>query len=162
MMKHLIKINLIFLLLVTFCGKKAEKIGKVEDFTLTSIDGESYTLSQLKGRVVLVDFWATWCSPCRSAIPVLITLYNKFNESGFVVLGISNEEMTTLKNFRDEMQIPYPILLGNNDVMQAYDVQAIPTVVIFNKKGEMTKRQVGFAPDLEATLEFHIDSLLKE
>lgn len=162
MMKHLIKTTIIFSLLFTFCGSKTEKIGKVEDFTLTSIDGESYTLSQLKGRVVLVDFWATWCSPCRSTIPVLITLYNKFNESGFVVLGISTEDMTTLKNYRDEIQIPYPILMGNNDVMHAYNVQAIPTIVIFNKKGEMTKRQVGFAPELEAALEFHIDSLLKE
>jgi len=165
MVKKLMKFLPVLLILFMLCaqnGSKKTKITSVPDFTLTSLDGESITLSNLKGKVVLVDFWATWCPPCTASIPVLIDLYNNLNEKGLVVLGISIEEPTTLMKYREKAQISYPILLGNNDVAKAYNVQYIPTMVIIDKKGRISKRQVGFAPELKSKLVSYVDSLLNE
>ena len=132
------------------------------NFTLTALDGSEYTLSELKGSVVLVDFWATWCPPCLTSIPVLISLYDKYESQGFIVLGISNEDASTLTAFKDEYAITYPVLIDNKKVMQAYGVQSIPNMYIFNKQGKVAKHQVGFSPEMEAMFDSLIDSLLAE
>jgi peroxiredoxin len=132
------------------------------DFTLTSLDGEEYTLSALKGNVVFIDFWTTWCPPCRNSIPVLISLYDKYHDQGFIVLGISNESASVLEQFRDEYQMNYPVLVDDKNVMQTYGVQSIPNMFIFNKEGELAKHQVGFSPEMEAGFDAFIDSLLRE
>lgn len=150
------------LLLLSTCSPKDQTTGEAKDFTLTSLDGTDYTLSSLKGKVVLIDFWATWCPPCRSSIPVFINLYNKYNEKGFIVLGISREERTVLKGFQDANMIPYPILLDNKNIAQEYGVTAIPTIFIIDKKGKVRKTQLGFSPEAEAIFDTLIDSLLTE
>jgi thiol-disulfide isomerase/thioredoxin len=165
MKKYLIKYLVLGLILLLFCGKdqdKAKKSAVLKDFTLSSIDGENFTLSALKGRVVLIDFWATWCPPCRNSIPVISSLFQRYRDQDFIVLGISNEDLGILREFRDTAQIPYPILLGTNEVMNDYGVQAIPTMILINKNGDLVMKQVGFAPELEAQLDARVDSLLKE
>ncbi len=166
MIRYLWNLVLVCFLMFVFC-KSNEKVGSQnsigpKDFTLTSLEGEEITISKLKDKVVLVDFWATWCPPCRNSIPFFINLYNKYNDQGFTVLGISLEDKPLLIKYRDKHNIPYPILLGNKDIAIAYDVQAIPKMFIIDKKGKIRKTQVGFAPELESKLESLIDSLLKE
>jgi peroxiredoxin len=133
-----------------------------KDFTLTSIEGEEITLSKLKGRVVLIDFWATWCPPCRNSIPLFSKLYNEYHDQGFSVLGISSEEKAVLIQYRDEHRVPYPILLGTKEVFRMYGVSAIPKIIILDKKGVVRKTQVGFAPELEQGFTALINSLLRE
>ena len=162
-MKRLMLIGLAAVMLAVVCstdGVQATQSDK--DFTLTSIDGEEITLSTLKGTVVLLDFWATWCPPCRKSIPVFVAMYNKYHDQGFTVLGISMEEKSVLTKYRDEHNIPYPILLGTKEVGRIYEVSAIPKIVILDKKGEVRKTQVGFAPELEEKFYKTVDSLLKE
>lgn len=147
------------------CGTRNGSQNQQSDarnFTLAALDGQEYTLSDLKGSVVLVDFWATWCPPCRTSIPVLISLYNKYHGQGFIVLGVSNEDHATLSAFRDEHSVTYPILIDNKNVMQTYGVQSIPNMFIFNKQGQVAKHQVGFSPEMEAMFDSYIDSLLAE
>jgi peroxiredoxin len=156
---------MIFLIFFVVCTTKDQEQGKTSnnrDFTLTTIDNEEITLSKLKGKVVLIDFWTTWCAPCRYSIPVFAKLYNKLHEQGFIVLGIGLEEKTPLENYRNQHNIPYPILIGNKKVARAYGVQAIPHIFIIDKKGKIRKTQLGFAPEIESMFEIFIDSLLKE
>lgn len=164
--KYLMRLALVCLVICLFCSTNG-KAGKEhttgpKDFTLLSLDGEEITLSNLKGRVVIVDFWATWCPPCRNSIPALINLFNKYQGQGFTVLGISMEDRATLEKYRDQNNIPYPILLGNKEVAKAYNVQAIPHMFIIDKKGQVRKTQLGFAPELEAVFDALVDSLVRE
>ncbi|TET62887.1 MAG: TlpA family protein disulfide reductase, partial [Candidatus Stahlbacteria bacterium] len=136
MIKNLWKIVFILLIFFVVCKAKDQEQGKTtnnRDFTLTTIDNEEITLSKLKGKVVLIDFWTTWCPPCKNSIPVFTKLYNKFHEQGFIVLGIGLEEKTPLENYRNQHNIPYPILIGNKEVARAYGVQGIPHIVIIDK-----------------------------
>ena len=155
---------LIGVMIVLACrsSEKAANTGFQNDFTLQSIDGESYTLSELKGNVIIVDFWATWCPPCRNSIPALSRLYDKYHERGFMILGISTEDVNTLREFRDAQQIPYPILSATNEVVKAYEVTAIPKMFFFDKTGAVRKTQTGYSPELEAQFDRLVDSLLQE
>ncbi|OGC42399.1 hypothetical protein A2Y85_07455, partial [candidate division WOR-3 bacterium RBG_13_43_14] len=147
------------------CGTKGSvnKTDAAQDFTLSTIDGTQITLSSLKGNVVLVDFWATWCPPCKRSIPVLIDLYHKYHERGFTVLGISTSDSEDiLKAFIKEHNIPYPILLGSNDVAKQYGVTGIPHMVIIDRKGRIVKTQVGYYEQMEGLFGKIIDSLLIE
>lgn len=162
-MKRPLLVGLAALISVLVCSANGVQTAQTnKDFTLTSIDGEEITLSKLKGQVVLIDFWATWCPPCRNSIPVFIKLYNKYHDQGFTVLGISTEEKAVLTKYRDEHNIPYPILLGNKELLRMYQISAIPKMYILDKNGVVRKTQLGFAPELEQGFETLVDSLMKE
>ena len=162
-MKKLLLVGLAALTCVLVCSTNGVQTAQTDkDFTLTSIDGEEITLSKLKGQVVLIDFWATWCPPCRNSIPVFSKLYNTYHDQGFMVLGISTEEKSVLTKYRDDNKVPYPILLGTKEIFMMYEVSAIPKMLIFDKTGTVRKTQVGFAPELEQGFDTLIDSLVKE
>ncbi len=162
-MKKLLLVGLAALISVLVCSANGVQTAQIDkDFTLTSIDGEEITLSKLKGKVVLIDFWATWCPPCRNSIPVFAKLYNKYHDQGFTVLGISTEEKSVLTRYRDEHNVPYPILLGTKELLRMYEISAIPKMYILDKNGVVRKTQLGFAPELEQGLNTLIDSLVKE
>lgn len=162
-MKKLLLVGLAALISVLVCSTNGVQTAQIDkDFTLTSIDGEEITLSKLKGKVVLIDFWATWCPPCRNSIPVFAKLYNKYHDQGFTVLGISTEEKSVLTRYRDEHNVPYPILLGTKELLRMYEISAIPKMYILDKNGVVRKTQLGFAPELEQGLNTLIDSLVKE
>jgi len=142
------------LLIVLLAGCPAKPKHKVAarpgspDFTLSALDGSKVTLSSLKGRPVVLDFWATWCGPCRKAIPELIKLYGQFNPKGVTFLGIAlNDSRDSLVKFQKDNSVPYPILLGTNDVAKAYQVTGIPMTVLLDKEGQIVYHGVGFEPD---------------
>jgi peroxiredoxin len=110
------------------------------DFTLHTLDGKAVTLSALKGKVVLVNFWATWCPPCRKELPDMLALYEKFKDKGFVIVGITDEKPEVVKPFVTKQALTYPILLDNErKVNQKFNVQGIPFSVIYDRSGKLTK-----------------------
>jgi len=155
-----------FLLVLLFCGKKEKSAGNqaipATDFILESLDGEEIALSALKGKVVVLDFWATWCGPCRKEIPHLVNLYNKYKERGLIILGIGLDDKDQLVQFHNENNISYPILIGTKEVARNFEVQAIPRTLFIDKKGKIRHIQVGFSSELADSFEVLIDSLLKE
>ena len=161
----MLRIMLILAILAIACGSgNKSKSGQSEltDFTLISLDGEEYTLSALEGQVVIIDFWATWCPPCRNSIPTFVKLYEKYHERGFTILGIGLDDEQDLIKFNNQMNIPYPIFVGSNDLAKAYGVTGIPKTIFVDKKGNIRKTQVGFAPELESQFDVLVDSLLNE
>jgi len=131
-------------------------------FTLNTIDGEEVALSSLKGKVVFIDFFATWCGPCKVAIPHLVNLHNKYNEEGFEVIAVSNENANLLSSFRDRMGISYNVLVDNKNVFATFGVRSIPALFMFNKEDNIVDKEVGFRPGMERKLEEEIKKLLNE
>lgn len=120
-----------------------EQIRAKADFTLTDLTGKSWTLSALKGKVVLVNFWATWCPPCRKEMPDLEVLYNRFKDKGFVVLSISDEDRSKVDPFIAEHKYTYPILLDpGRKVNEAYKVDGIPKNFIYNREGKLVAQSI--------------------
>jgi thiol-disulfide isomerase/thioredoxin len=119
------------------------------DFTLTDLDGNTVRLSDYRGRVVMVDFWATWCGPCRRTIPDLISLYRTYNADGFDVLGIALERRgrDPLVQYVEAAGIPYPVMMGNAELVGRYGgFRSIPMAFLIGKDGTVRDRFRGVQP----------------
>jgi peroxiredoxin len=113
------------------------------DFTLTDLQGKSWTLQQLHGKVVLVNFWATWCPPCRKEMPDLETLYHRFHDQGFVILAISDEEVDKVKPFLAQRNITYPVLLDpGRKVNELFQVEGIPKSFVYDREGKLVAQSI--------------------
>src|SRR5271157_1580559 len=113
------------------------------DFTLTDLQGKSWHLRDLKGKVVLVNFWATWCPPCRKEMPDLQALYDKYKDQGFVVLAISDEDIAKVSSFIAERKIGYPILLDpGRKVNDAFIVEGIPKSFVYDREGKLVAQSI--------------------
>ena len=113
------------------------------DFTLPDLQGKSWHLQELKGKVVLVNFWATWCPPCRKEMPNLQVLYDKYKDQGFVVLAISDEEIAKVSPFIAERKIGYPILLDpGRKVNDAFIVDGIPKSFVYDRDGKLVAQSI--------------------
>jgi peroxiredoxin len=120
------------------------------DFSLTDHNGKTVKLSDYKGQVVILDFWATWCGPCRMEIPGFVKLYNKYQDKGVHIIGVSldRDGWTPVRPFMQQYNIDYSIVLGNQQVVSAYGgINAIPTTFIINKDGQVVDKVVGYKPD---------------
>jgi thiol-disulfide isomerase/thioredoxin len=144
------------------CTDKGARTGgdAASDFTLQDMSGKSVKLSDYKGRVVLIDFWATWCPPCRAAMPGLEKLHKAYKDKGLVVLAISLDMggWDSVKSFIRDNGITYQVLKGTDDVSDQYQVRTIPMILVLNKEGRITKRYLGFGS--EEDLEKDIKSAL--
>ncbi len=113
------------------------------DFTLYDLDGKPWTLKSLRGRVVLVNFWATWCPPCRKEMPDMERLYEQFRKKGLVILSISDEGAGKVKPFIEDMGISYTVLLDpGRKVNDEFDVMGIPKTFIYNRKGKLVAESI--------------------
>ncbi len=113
------------------------------DFTLSDMQGKSWTLRELKGKVVLVNFWATWCQPCRREMPDLDALYKRFNGQGFVILGISDEEATEVNQLLAENHVTYPILLDpDRKVNELFTIDGIPKSFVYDRSGKLVAQSI--------------------
>jgi len=109
-----------------------------------------------------MDFWATWCGPCRKEIPELIKLNDDFKKKGLLVIGVGLDNPNKLKSFADKYKIDYTILQGTQQIAQDYGVRGIPTTYILDKKGRVIQRFVGYYSGLENKMRLIIESALKE
>jgi peroxiredoxin len=115
------------------------------DFTLPTLDGGSITLSHLKGKVVLINFWTTWCPPCREEMPSLERLYRHFKYEDFTLLAVDiMENPETVKRFARDYNLSFPILLDKQgEVSAKYAANAIPTTYIIDKQGKAVGKAIG-------------------
>ena len=118
-------------------------------FTLKDVNGKSVTLSSLKGKVVLLDFWATWCGPCKIEIPWFIEFQNKYGAAGLQVVGVSvDDTIDKLKPYVADMKMNYPILqgLGHDDVQDAFGpIWGIPVTVVISRDGKICTKHTGMS-----------------
>jgi thiol-disulfide isomerase/thioredoxin len=113
------------------------------DFTLADLQGKNWNLRELTGKVVLVNFWATWCPPCRKEMPDLQALYDKYKGQGFVVLSISDEEATKVSPFIVEKKISYPVLLDpGSKVHKEFIVEGIPKSFVYDRAGKLVAQSI--------------------
>ena len=121
----------------------ADAMRQKADFTLTDLHGNPWHLRELKGKVVLVNFWATWCPPCRKEMPDLQALYDKYKEQGFVVLSISDEEPAKVQPFITERKITYPVLLDpGRKVNEEFQVEGIPKSFVYDRQGKLVAQSI--------------------
>ena len=128
-----------------------DRIRQNADFTLQDLHGKEWTLKQLRGNVVLVNFWATWCPPCRKEMPDLEKLYQRFSQQGLVILAISDEDSAKVEPFIDQGRYTYAILLDPNRVVnQRFHIQGIPKSLVYDRMGKL----VAQSPDMRTMGQF--------
>lgn len=157
---------IIFLSCAGCTGDDISSAPMAPDFSLTDLSGRTISLKQNLGRVVLLDFWATWCGPCRMTIPELIKVSEKYGQNDVIVLGVSldNPQKVTnqqLQTFKEKSRINYPVLRYNRKVIQDYfgnEPIAIPTMFIIDREGRIRDKLVGFK---SGSIEQFLDSFLK-
>ena len=115
------------------------------DFTLTDMNGEQVKLAQYAGRPILLNFWATWCGPCKFEIPAFVELQDKYREEGFVVLGVSvDDPADALRAFAADYKMNYPVLMADEAIQEAYGpIFAIPVSFFIKKDGTICKKHFG-------------------
>ncbi len=128
-----------------------DQSSQARDFTLTDFSGKKFTLSQYKGKVVLLDFWASWCVPCQAEIPKFIEWQKKYGEEGLQVIGVSmDDNEKTARKFVERLKPNYPIAMGNAKLGEAYGgILGLPANLIISRAGRVRAKYVG-ATDLDA------------
>jgi peroxiredoxin len=144
-------------------GDKTEHPSQMApEWKLNDLDGKEVKLSDFKGKVVILDFWATWCGPCKLEIPGFVNLQKEYGDRGLRVIGVSLDEGDSklVKTFAKRMAINYPVLLGNNKITSDYgSVEAIPTTFIIDQQGMIAGKHVGYVEKRQ--FETEIKMLLK-
>ena len=149
---------------LTGCDSSPQVSGTpAPDFSVQSLDTpvRLLGLKDFKGKVLIVDFWATWCVPCRETMPVIYSAYHQYKDKGLDVVAITDERRSVVAQFRSMNKIDYPMYLDNNhDANRAFGVKSLPTMFVINKKGEVVYSEVG-APLDQYKLKDAIDASLK-
>lgn len=160
-MKHLIAI------LILVCAPFAHAVtsgGEAANFTLKSADGSNIRLSEHRGQVVLINFWASWCGPCRQEMPELDSLHQKYQHLGFTVFGINVEQdRASADRVLRDIPVTFPVLFDDDNVVsELYQVDAMPATVLVDRSGTVRFAHKGYKPGYEAVYEHQIRQLVKE
>lgn len=134
------------------------------DFALRSSTGENLRLSEYRGDVVMINFWATWCGPCRQEMPLLDELYQRYERVGFNLLGVNiDDDSRRAMQMIDELGVAFPVLFDSEkQVSELYDVEAMPVTVIVDREGNVRHVHHGYKPGYEEKYLDQIRSLLRE
>jgi peroxiredoxin len=134
------------------------------DFTLRSSTGKNIRLQELRGEVVMVNFWATWCGPCREEMPALNRLHEKYRTAGFTLLGVNiDDKPDNAMQLAKRLKVGYPLLHdADKRASRHYDVSAMPMTFLIDRNGRMRFAHRGYVPGYEDRYEAQIRQLLKE
>ena len=148
-LKVIVLILLVSGLLINGCSggtNQGAVIGKqAPDFQLNNLDGQSTSLSSLQGKPVLINFWATWCSPCRIEMPYIQQIYDEWSDKGLVILAINiGESSSEVSEFMKSYNLSFPVLLDTKgDVAEKYNIRGIPTTFFIDKDGIIQEKKIG-------------------
>lgn len=161
-MKQIITVISACLLSVALQAK--ELSGPAPDFALTTLDGEKVKLSDLKGHVVMINFWASWCGPCRQEMPLLNDIYASYKKAGFVLLGVNlDESAEDAKAFLKKTPVNFPVLIDSKgQVADLYKNQAMPSSYFVDRKGDLVYLHQGYRPGEEEDYKKVIKKLLAQ
>ncbi|MBN1823432.1 MAG: TlpA family protein disulfide reductase [Endomicrobiales bacterium] len=152
----------LFLFLFIAAALSAEDYPAAPDFKLVSAQGKEVALESLRGKIVFIDFWASWCPPCKASIPAVERLYGALDGKEVAVLGINIENKPeAVKRFVLEKGFSYPVLSGNSRIASEYGVSGIPAFFIINGEGNIVKKYAGYYPGMEEEWEAEIKELLR-
>ncbi|MCU7905490.1 MAG: TlpA family protein disulfide reductase [Candidatus Thiodiazotropha sp. (ex Epidulcina cf. delphinae)] len=164
--KHRLKCGLLTGLLLIGCGQlsAAGSTQPAPDFTLKSRSGENIKLSELRGQVVMVNFWASWCGPCRQEMPLLQQLYERYQSMGFTLLGVNvDEERAAADKMLRDIPVSFPILYDDKSrVSKGYRVKAMPSTFMIDRDGQVRYLHKGYQPGYEEDYQQQIRELLRE
>ncbi|MDH3620347.1 MAG: TlpA family protein disulfide reductase [Gammaproteobacteria bacterium] len=134
------------------------------DFALKSSTGQNLRLSEFRGDVVMINFWATWCGPCRQEMPLLDELHARYQRAGFSLLGVNiDDDSSRAMDMIEELGVNFPVLFdARKEVSKLYDVEAMPVTVIVDRKGTVRYIHHGYKPGYESKYQDQIRSLLRE
>lgn len=134
------------------------------DFTLTSLDGETIRLSDYRGKVVLLTFWATWCEPCVAAMPDKVEMQKKYGPEGLIVLGLSlDRKVEDVREFLAKNPLNFPVLMLDSKTREAYGgIPTIPYMVIVDRDGTVRRKKIGYTEEDRVSTEEKIQSLIGE
>ena len=124
-----------------------QSTSKAPNFNLKTADGKTIELKKLQGKVVVVNFWATWCGPCKAEIPGFLEVYKQYKSKGLEIVGISLDQdgWKPVKPFVEHYRITYPVVVGDSRLADAYGgIDAIPTTFVIDKKGNISTRHIGY------------------
>ncbi len=138
--------------------------GPAPDFALKSHSGENLRLSEFRGEVVMINFWASWCGPCRQEMPLLDELYSQYQPLGFTILGVNVEEDSTkARKLLRDIPVSFPILFDNkSEVSKLYDVIAMPSTVLVDRDGNVRYLHQGYKPGYEESYQQQVRALIRE
>jgi len=134
------------------------------NFTVSTTSGQQVSLENYRGRVLVLDFFATWCQPCRASIPHLVGMNKKYGQQGLYVLGMSADEdgERAVKAFADKYRITYPVALAGESTLADFGVRSVPVMFVIDKKGRVAEVFRGFTDDVARSAEQLIKRLLAE
>jgi peroxiredoxin len=163
-----LKNTVIALVLSVFAASSLASSGlegqEAPDFALKSSTGENLRLSEYRGDVVMINFWATWCGPCRQEMPLLDELYGRYQRVGFNLLGVNiDDDSRRAMQMIDELGVSFPVLFDSRkEVSELYDVEAMPVTVLVDREGTIRYIHHGYKPGYEEKYLNQIRSLLRE
>lgn len=142
----------------------ANTSGPAPDFTLKSRSGENIKLSELRGQVVMINFWASWCGPCRQEMPLLDQIYQRYEPMGFTLLGVNVEEDSSAADrVLKEIPVSFPVLYDNkSQVSASYQVRAMPSTVLIDRDGKVRYLHEGYHPGYEDEYQKQVRELIRE
>lgn len=116
------------------------------DWELKNLEGKVVKLSEFRGKVVILDFWATWCGPCRVEIPHFVELQKQYRDKGLAVIGVSLDEQgpEVVKKFVKQFGVNYPVVIGNEKIADAYGIEGLPTTFVIDRHGRIVSWYIGY------------------
>lgn len=162
------RIALTFLLLACLIPSQAQAIPRTgqpsPNFKVVTTSGQSVSLDNYRGHVLVIDFFATWCIPCRSSIPHLVEMNRKYGKQGLQVLGLSADEdgEKDVREFAGQYRINYPLALAGEAVQADFGIRSVPVMYIVDKKGKIVEIYRGFSDEMGNSMERLIKKLLAE
>lgn len=134
------------------------------DFTLKSASGQNLRLRELRGEVVLINFWASWCGPCRQEMPLLNRIHEQYRKAGFTLLGVNiDDDPAAARDMARKLGVSFPVLLDTDKrVSRLYDVDTMPATLLLDRNGKVRYVHRGYRPGLEVTYQNQVRELLKQ